>query len=97
METTNNPSMGNPPENYLILSIMATIFCCWPIGIFAILKAAKVRELWALGDHVGAQKASNDAKKLTIWGAVGWLLIIVIPIAIMASLGVFATIMDGTH
>lgn len=95
MESSNNQPLGNPPENYLIFAIMMTIFCCWPVGIFAIIKATKVRELWALGDVAGAQKASEDAKKLTIWGAVGAFVLIVIPVLILFAMGAFATLMDG--
>lgn len=95
MEYERPQPQGAPPENYLIFAILMTIFCCWPVGIFAIIKATKVKELWALGDYAGAQKASDDAKKLTIWGAVGALVLIVVPIIILFSMGAFATLMDG--
>ncbi len=95
MEYERPQPTSNPPENYLIYAILMTIFCCWPVGIFAIIKASKVNELWAIGDYAGAQKASDDAKKLTIWGAVGALVLIVIPFIILFSMGAFATIMDG--
>ncbi|MCG2420123.1 CD225/dispanin family protein [Aequorivita sp. F47161] len=95
MEFSRIEPSGNPPENYLIFAILMTIFCCWPVGIFAILKATKVRELWAMGDEVGAQKAADDAKKLTIWGAVAAFVLIIIPVIILFSMGIFATLMDA--
>lgn len=70
MESTNNPQMGTPPDNYLVWAILCTIFCCLPLGIVSIIKATKVRELWAQGDTLGAQQAADDAKKWAIWGAV---------------------------
>ncbi len=65
-----NPPGGAPPENYLVWSILATIFCCIPLGIVAIIKSTKVNELWNLGDQMGALKASADAKKWTIYAAI---------------------------
>lgn len=68
METQNNPA-GSPPDNNLVWAILCTVLCCLPLGIVAIIKSTKVKELWALGDHEGAQKAADDAKKYAIWGA----------------------------
>ncbi|XP_070537657.1 uncharacterized protein [Ptychodera flava] len=31
--------MQNPPNDYLVHSILACIFCCWPLGLVAIIKA----------------------------------------------------------
>jgi len=60
----------NRPNNYLVLSILSTIFCCWPLGIPAIIYASKVNTKFAEGDYKGAQIASNKAKSWTIWSAV---------------------------
>jgi len=49
--------------NYLWQSIVVTIFCCWPVGIPAIVYAAKVDGLKARGDIQGAMEASANAKK----------------------------------
>ncbi len=48
--------------NYLWQSIVVTIFCCWPLGIPAIVYAAKVDSLKARGDIAGAMAASASAK-----------------------------------
>ena len=53
--------------NYLIQSILATVFCCWPIGIVAIIFAAQVNSKLAAGDYQGAVDASNKAKTWTYW------------------------------
>ena len=61
--------METPPDNNLVWAILCTVLCCLPLGIVAIIKSTKVKELWALGDKAGAQKAADDAKKWAIWGA----------------------------
>tara|TARA_R110001583_G_scaffold58714_4_gene174827 strand:- start:2726 stop:2992 length:267 start_codon:yes stop_codon:yes gene_type:complete len=70
------------PKNYLIESILATIFCCFPFGIPAIIYASQVNSKFAIGDYEGAQKASKNAKNWTIWSAIMGLIIIVFAIII---------------
>jgi hypothetical protein len=64
------PSMGSPPPNYLVWSILTTIFCCLPLGIVSIVFAAQVNSKWAAGDVAGAQDSSAKARRWAIWGAV---------------------------
>lgn len=81
---------GNEPliPNYLWQSILVTIMCCWPLGIPAIIFAAKVDGLKARGDIQGAMAASNNAKKWT-WIAFGCgLAAIVLYIVLVATVGV---------
>ena len=61
---------GPPPENNLVWAILSTLFCCLPLGIVAIVKAANVNSLWAAGQFQQAQQASQDAKKFALWGAI---------------------------
>jgi len=49
-------------QNYLVFAILATIFCCLPAGIPAIVYAAQVNEKLRAGDLAGATAASNNAK-----------------------------------
>lgn len=79
-----NDPVATPPNNYLVWSILATIFCCLPLGIVAIVRGSQVNSLFQAGDIQGAQKASHDAKNWTIATAiVGFILnIICIGIAI---------------
>lgn len=51
-----------PPPNYLVFSILATIFCCQILGIVSIVFAAQVNSKWANGDFEGALNASKNAK-----------------------------------
>jgi hypothetical protein len=63
---TGMPQASGPkPENYLVHSILATLCCCLPLGIVAIVYAAQVDSKYNSGDYSGAVIASNNAKK---WG-----------------------------
>jgi hypothetical protein len=53
------------PKNWLVESILVTLFCCLPLGIVGIINAAKVNGAFDAGDVNGAMKASADAKKWT--------------------------------
>ena len=76
---------GGPEiPNYLWQSIVVTVLCCWPVGIPAIVYAAKVDGLKVRGDFTGAAAASASAKKwciiaLSVWGVliVGYIIVTV--------------------
>ena len=55
---------------YLIWSIVVTLFCCLPLGIPAIVFAAKIDNCNAQGDFAGAAENARKAKNFCIWGAV---------------------------
>ncbi len=55
-------SPGATVQNYLVFAILATVFCCLPAGIPAIIYAAQVNSKLQAGDLAGAQAASNNAK-----------------------------------
>ena len=60
------PGVVIPPgatvPNYLVFAILATVFCCLPTGIPAIVYAAQVNGKLQAGDLAGAQLASKNAK-----------------------------------
>jgi hypothetical protein len=56
------PAPGVAVQNYLVFAILATVFCCLPAGIPAIVYAAQVNGKLQVGDVAGAQAASNNAK-----------------------------------
>lgn len=68
--------------NYLIPAIVATIFCCIPVGIVSIIFATQVNSKLAAGDTAGAMEASQKAKKfmfITIGaGLLVWIICIVL-------------------
>ncbi len=82
---TGQGQMPPMPENNLVWAILATILCCWPIGIYAIVRAAKVGSLYNAGDYDGAVEASKDAKTWSIISAVAGLIVIVIYAIILAN------------
>ena|ERR1700686_1941816 len=53
---------GTTVQNYLVFAILATVFCCLPAGIPAIVYAAQVNGKLQAGDLAGAQVASKNAK-----------------------------------
>ncbi|QJD98406.1 CD225/dispanin family protein [Mucilaginibacter robiniae] len=53
------------PKNWLVESILVTIFCCLPFGIAGIVNAASVNSRFDSGDYEGALRASQQAGKWT--------------------------------
>ncbi|WP_437920561.1 CD225/dispanin family protein [Sphingobacterium sp. LRF_L2] len=84
-----------PPKNYLIETILTTIFCCWPLGIPSIIYASRVEKRFYAGDLQGAEEASAQAKKwmwINVGACIGlWLLYFII-----FGIGMFGAIMSGS-
>lgn len=51
------------PSNFLLPSILATIFCCLPFGIVGIINALKVNEAYNMGNYTAAKDYSEKAKE----------------------------------
>ena len=56
------------PKNWLVESILLTIFCCLPFGIVSIVYATKVDNLWCMKQYAEAERASRNAKTFFWWG-----------------------------
>ncbi|WP_421842482.1 CD225/dispanin family protein [Mycobacterium sp.] len=65
----HQPPAGQVPDNYLVWSILVTLFCCLPLGIVAIIKSSQVNGLWAQGRYAEAQASAESAKKFVTWSA----------------------------
>ena len=96
--STYDPNMQRPPmpESYLVWGILVTVLCgCgMPLGIVSIINASKVGSAYAVGDYVGAEKASKDAKKWAIWGAVVggvFVLLYILFVVVVAAAGFMDT------
>ena len=63
---SSTPAPSNLP-NYLVQSILVTLFCCLPFGIAAIIQAAQVNNKITAGDMAGAMEASRKAKMWCWW------------------------------
>lgn len=90
------PSPSAPPAgarapipNHLVWAILATLFCCLPTGIVAIVFAAQVDGKAAAGDYAGAQSASDNAK-LWSWISFGLAFVGVFGWFILMGLGIMA-------
>ncbi|HAL81822.1 MAG TPA: hypothetical protein DCO83_05955 [Mucilaginibacter sp.] len=53
------------PKNWLVESILVTIFCCLPFGIVGIVNSASVNSKYDAGDYAGALYTSKQAGKWT--------------------------------
>lgn len=72
------PHQQRPPKNWLVESIIVTIFCCQLLGIISIIYASMVESRFYRGDVAGAERAARTAKMLVL---------------ISASLGIFLIIL----
>nr|ABB84832.1 conserved bacterial hypothetical protein [uncultured delta proteobacterium DeepAnt-1F12] len=54
---------GPMPPNYMVQAILATLFCCMPVGIVAIIKSSAVATAYNSQGYQAALTASEEAKK----------------------------------
>jgi len=62
---------------YLVHAILATLFCCMPLGVVGIVYAAKVGTMQAVGDYQGASQASDQAR-MWCWISFGCGLVVMV-------------------
>ena len=81
--------MPPKPDNYLVWSILMTVFCCLPLGIVALIKSTAVDSAYASGNYELANQNSQEAKKWNIIslivGGVSYLLTIAMYVFIFAA------------
>lgn len=75
------------PKNWLVESILVTIFCCIVFGIIGIVYAAQVNSKYDAGDYEGALRASKEAGKWTKIGFFSWFIFLIIYIIAILMLG----------
>ena len=72
--------MGEMPKTWLVESIIATVLCCLPLGIAALVNAADVESSYRVGRYNDAVRKSQNAKNWLIWAVVAhvacWILVI---------------------
>ena len=77
----------------LILAIVATVFCCLPLGIVAIVFAAIGMSREGSGDYVGAESAARSAR-ICIWISFGLgLAVLAVYVLFFLLLGIGAAIL----
>ncbi len=80
------------PKNWLVESILVTIFCCLPFGIVGIINAAQVSSRYAAGQYEEAERSSREAGKWTKIGFWIGLAVIALYILLVVVIGVGAGI-----
>ena len=81
-------SQKNSVNNYMVFSVLTTIFWCFIFGIIAIIYSSKVSKMIATGDIDNAIRFSKIARNLDIIGIIlGVLLFLVY--SILAFMGAF--------
>ncbi|RZL05709.1 MAG: CD225/dispanin family protein [Pedobacter sp.] len=87
---------GIRPKNWLIESILVTLFCCLPFGIAGIVNAANVNNRYDAGDYAGAVAASEAAGK---WTKIGFFISIGLYVlfAILGFLGFFGALLSDVN
>lgn len=87
-QTVNNNNSNVCPETHLTKAILLTIFCCWPMGIPAIVNASAVSNAFIAGNYELALEKSKNAEKwckyCIIAGAVFYFVYIVIMVIAFA-------------
>ena len=76
-----SPEEIRRPKNWLVESILVTVFCCLPFGIAGIVYASQVNTKFDLRDYPGAERASREARKWTLIGLLvggGWVVIVIV-------------------
>ncbi len=61
------------PPTYLVWSILATVLCCIPVGIVAIVYSSKVRKYYDQNEFLKAKRASDRALYWTLGSAIVWM------------------------
>ncbi len=79
--------MPPKPDNYLVWSILVTLFCCLPFGIVAIVKSCAVDSAYNSGNAELAQQEAAAAKKWCLIGLVCGLVVAALYTALIAIIG----------
>lgn len=84
-----NPQSPPPrPSSYLVWSVLATLFCCMPLGVVSIVYAAQVEGAYLSGDYERSCALSSKAKSWAIYSCVVGVAPILIYILLLAAYGV---------
>lgn len=82
----NSPAISNN----LVWAILATLFCCLPLGIVSIIHAAKVDGLVAAGNYAAAQEAADKAKSWALWAAGAFVVLMLLYVVFIVMVGMSA-------
>lgn len=88
----NNGGMPPKPNNYLVFSILVTLFCCLPTGIAAIIYSSQTDSAYYAGNYDVAIGNSNKAKT---WCIVSVVVSVIVNIIVFGFYG--AVIFSALH
>lgn len=83
-------AMGVAPDTTtpLVWAILATLFCCQPLGIAAIVFAAMAMSSNTAGNYSQAATQLETSKKLVYWAVGSWAVMIVLYILFIGVVGI---------
>lgn len=81
------------PKNYLVEAILATMFCCMPLGIVALINAVGVSNAYFRGEYALAQYKSTQAKKWVKWSFILWVSYLIFVVVIL----IICILVQGSH
>ncbi len=82
------------PKNWLIESVLVTIFCCLPIGIVGIILALLVDTLWKEGHKEAAERLSMEAGRWVKYGIICGVIALILYMLLISS-GILSGISGG--
>ncbi len=86
------PPPVKKPDNWLVWSILSTLFCCLPLGVVAIVYSAQVDSQWYRGEHERAINSARKAKNFTIAGVICGVVGSIIYFILLATVGVTSAV-----
>lgn len=89
------PAGGFPPKNWLVESILVTLFCCLSLGIVGIINAASVDTKYMYGDVEGANRAAQTAKSMVLISAALGILAVAVYIIFVGGLVILGAATEG--
>lgn len=69
-------------RDYLVWSILATLFCCLPFGIVGIVYSVMANSAYDAGNYEEHVKKADSAKTWTIWSVILGLVVMAIYVAV---------------
>ena len=88
--TIHTAANAKAPQNYMILGILTTVFCCLVFGIISIVYASRVDSYWNAGNREAAMEFSRKAKSWAIWGIVSAIIIYILPFVLIIAGVIFS-------
>lgn len=74
-----------PPKNWLVESVLVTIFCCLPLGIVGIILSLLVDTMWREGHRDAAVRISKEAGRWVRYGFIFGIIAILLYMILISS------------